>query len=490
MASVFRQQYSMRDKNGRIVRKRSQFWYIDYKDGDGVRRRVRGFKDKAATAQLAAQLEREAEQVQVGIVDRYKEHRKKPLLVHLDEYRANLRNKGTTEKHACLVYSRVKAVIDGCGFVLMMDVSASKVLGYLAERRRAGLSIRSSNFYLQAIKQFCRWLVADGRVGDNPLAYLQGQNPKTDVRHARRALSSDELNRLIQATLRGVEHNGMKPKERAMLYSLAVSTGLRASELASLTWASFDLVGPEPSVKVLAAYSKHRRDDVLPLRADIVEQLQAWRDETLLDERTRVFASFNANKGAKMLRVDLNAAGIPYADAAGRLADFHSLRHSFISSLTTNGVAPKVAQSLARHGSIGLTMDVYSHVVLHDERAALNSLPVLPSLGGSAPEETRAVARRTGTDDLPVTGVENAYKPAYKKLTETAYPDSIQPSLLGTQIGERIAQAQSLVDSSNSLLHAGLDADRDRLASSVIERSRRDSNPRCLSTQRFSRPSP
>jgi len=62
------------------------------------------------------------------------------------------------------------------------------------------LSIRSSNFYLQAIKQFCRWLVADNRTAENLLAYLSGQNPKTDIRHARRALSVDELNRLITST--------------------------------------------------------------------------------------------------------------------------------------------------------------------------------------------------------------------------------------------------------------------------------------------------
>jgi hypothetical protein len=34
-----------------------------------------------------------------------------------------------------------------------------------------------------------------------------------------------------------------------------------------------------------------------------------------------------------MLRIDLGAAGIPYQDESGRFADFHSLRHTFITNL-------------------------------------------------------------------------------------------------------------------------------------------------------------
>jgi len=491
MASIFRQQYTARDENGKTVRKVSRFWYIDYKVGDGVRKRVKGFKDKAATVQLAAKLEREAEQAEVGIVDKYKQHRKRPLLAHLEDYKASLTNKGTTEKHACLVYNRAKAVIDACGFAFIADVSASKVQADLAARRRNGLSIRSSNFYLQAMKQFCRWLVADGRTGENPLAYLQGQNPRPDIRHERRALSADELSKLIRATLKGSEHNSMKPKERAMLYAVAVSTGLRASELASLTWRSFNLSDSEPSVKVLAGYSKHRRDDVLPLRADVAEQLTAWKNGLRPDEQAKVFASFNPNKAAAMLRKDLAAAEIPYEDASGRVADFHALRHTFISNLTRSGVPAKVAQSLARHGSIGLTMDTYSHIGLYDERAALDVLPSLPSLMASEQEKPAAlIARRTGTDDLPIEQGESAYKPAYKKLAKTAYSDEDESSLVGTRGESDINKAGTLSNASNCLTASGLGTDTRSVSPVVVDRSRRDSNPRCLSTQRFSRPSP
>ena len=477
MASLIRRKYKAKDKNGKIVTKQSPYWYIDYKGIDGVRKRIKGFKDKAATAQLAAKLEREAELARAGIVDKYKIHRKTPLVKHLEDFKASLINKGTTLKQARLVYNRAKAVIDSGKFVYMSDVSASKTQRYLAERRRDGLSIRSSNFYLQATKQFCRWLVADNRTDENPLAYLQGQNPNTDIRHPRRALTTDELNRLLETTAKGSKHHRMTGKERLMLYTLAVSTGFRANELASLTWQSFNLSDSKPSVTVLAAYSKHRRDDVQPLRLDVANRLAAWKAELEAEEQAKVFATFNPNKGADILKKDLEAAGIEYEDAAGRFADFHSLRHSFASILNQSGVSPKVAQSLLRHSTISLTMDTYTHIGLYDERAALDSMPKLPGLDKDGANENKSVALKMGTDDLPVTSDKSVYKPVYKKLAKNAYFDSNQISTNGT--GEHQAlETKDICKSLDSEMLGNENNQVSPLGNEKNNRRRWDSNPR------------
>jgi len=76
-----------------------------------------------------------------------------------------------------------------------------------------------------------------------------------------------------------------------------------------------------------------------------------------------------------MLREDLKTAEIDYVDNQGRYADFHSLRHTFISNLAQSGVHPKIAQSLARHSDINLTMNRYTHVLLESQCDALKSLP-------------------------------------------------------------------------------------------------------------------
>jgi len=49
----------------------------------------------------------------------------------------------------------------------------------------------------------------------------------------------------------------------------------------------------------------------------------------------------------------------------------------FISNLANGGVHPAVAQSLARHSTITLTMDTYTHIVGKSEVEALSKLPDL-----------------------------------------------------------------------------------------------------------------
>ena len=67
-----------------------------------------------------------------------------------------------------------------------------------------------------------------------------------------------------------------------------------------------------------------------------------------------------------------------YCDHDSLFADFHSLRHLFITSLERAGVSPKMAQTLARHSDIRLTLGVYTHVELPDCSAAIESLPGPP----------------------------------------------------------------------------------------------------------------
>ena len=79
-----------------------------------------------------------------------------------------------------------------------------------------------------------------------------------------------------------------------------------------------------------------------------------------------------------MMKADLEAAGIPYVDAHGLYADFHALRHTFITNMMKSGVNPKTAQALARHSTIDLTMNVYTTLTMTDQAAALNTLPSVP----------------------------------------------------------------------------------------------------------------
>ena len=51
----------------------------------------------------------------------------------------------------------------------------------------------------------------------------------------------------------------------------------------------------------------------------------------------------------------------------------------FITNLARAGISPKMAQTLARHADIRLTLGLYTHVELHDQTAAIESLPGPPA---------------------------------------------------------------------------------------------------------------
>ena len=69
-------------------------------------------------------------------------------------------------------------------------------------------------------------------------------------------------------------------------------------------------------------------------------------------------------------------------------ADFHANRHTFISNLAKSGVSPKVAQTMARHCDINLTMNV-SYVQIDEQTAAISVLPSPPKPDATGNRKTR-----------------------------------------------------------------------------------------------------
>ena len=70
---------------------------------------------------------------------------------------------------------------------------------------------------------------------------------------------------------------------------------------------------------------------------------------------------------------------LAYENQNGLFADFHSCRHLFITSLERAGISPKMAQTLAKHSDIRLTMNVYSPTELAEQTAAIAALPGPPA---------------------------------------------------------------------------------------------------------------
>jgi integrase len=313
------------------------------------------------------------------------------LKLALVAYRDFLTNKGNSPDYVKLTSSRIAKLFDACRFAVIADISEATVSTWLAEQRAQGMSLQTSNYYVVAIKGFCRWLLRDRRTGDNPLIHLSGMNSQTDRRVERRSLPDEEFARLVATTRQQPKYRDLNGSDRAILYLTAAYTGFRANELRSLTPASFDLNFDQSTVTVAAGYSKRRRKDTQPLRPDLAEALREYLVGKPASDP--VWPGTWHKVAAKMIRADLKTAGIPYQDDAGRVFDFHALRHQFISGLAAAGVHPKTAQTLARHSTINLTMDRYTHVRLNDVAGALDGLPALPA----KPVEAQPL-KATGTD--------------------------------------------------------------------------------------------
>jgi integrase len=266
------------------------------------------------------------------------------------------------------------------------------------------------------MKMFSRWLVKDRRHRDDVLAYLSTMNAETDRRRLRRPLSQDEFERLVQSTRKGPPRQELSGEERALLYIVACYTGFRRNESSSVTAQSLDFTSDPPTLTVQAACSKRRRIDVIPLRGDLANLLRQWIESKPNLPPDQPLLEVYGKRTAEMLRQDLEYAReewieeaktdaematrekssfLTYVNAEGLVADFHSLRKTFITNLSRAGVSPKMAQSLARHSDTNLTMNVYTMLTVSDQAAAVEALPPLPI---TATESQSQTLRATGTD--------------------------------------------------------------------------------------------
>ena len=227
---------------------------------------------------------------------------------------------------------------------------------------------------------------------------------------------AEEFSLLIAAADTGPVIQKVSGPDRAILYIVRAYTGFRRNEIASVTTRSFDFDSDPPTLTVKAGYSKHRRTDVIPLRADFAVRIQNWITGKKIEPNERLFGIAD-KRTAEMIKKDLEAARadwlkdaednaaeferrtmssfLAYENEHGHVIDFHSLRSTFITSLTRSGVSPKTAQMLARHSDINLTMNTYTMLGVMDQVAAVESLPSIPVIKKIQSQEA---LRASGTD--------------------------------------------------------------------------------------------
>jgi hypothetical protein len=132
------------------------------------------------------------------------------------------------------------------------------------------------------------------------------------------------------------------------------------------------------------------------------------------DSKTDDLVVVNGVPKMKEFRQDLAKAGIPFLDERGHRMDYHALRTTFITRLSTMKVHPRLAMELARHSDMRLTMKTYTDAGQLPLREVMDTLP---GFGGRT--DSRIDSRTLGATGQTVS-------PAVTKIRETQTENSVE----------------------------------------------------------------
>jgi integrase/recombinase XerD len=237
-------------------------------------------------------------------------------------------------------------------------------LSLLAKRQLAAPSVARK---LSSVRQFHRFLYAEGLRKDDPAAVLEG--PRRG-RPLPKILSVDEVTRLLDTAHAAAKREDISPAEElrasrlVCLLEVLYATGLRVSELVALPSSAANAEGGAIMVR-----GKGNKERLVPLGDAARKAMRNYlklREAAGTGASRWLFPSFGGSghltrqHAARELKELAEAAGIE-----PRKMSPHVLRHAFASHLLANGADLRVVQALLGHADVSTTQ-VYTHVL--DER--------------------------------------------------------------------------------------------------------------------------
>jgi integrase len=311
----------------------------------------------------------------------------------------------TYERYEAIMRLHVAPVLGTLPLAKLRPLHLQRLYSQLQEGGMSAAGVSKVHARLHsALRQAVRWQMLPYNPADGV------ESPKAQ-RSEVRALTEAETARLLSAAEGSRLHAPL---------ALAVSTGMRRGELLGLRWRDVDLEGSALSVAQAleetragvapkAPKTAHsRRRVALPPSAVAVlrEHRKAHAAERLLrgsdyEDNNLVFPAPDGSPwrpsafSMAFMRM-VRAAGLPPM----RL---HDLRHTHASQLMRAGVNPKVVQERLGHASIGITLDLYSHVLPGMQEEAAQRWDAAMSAALAASQEggfQSAVTKWRPTEDL------------------------------------------------------------------------------------------
>jgi len=272
----------------------------------------------------------------------------------IDRFLHHLRTERRLADNTCRHYRRdLEELLDFCraqGIGDWQQLDTRQVRQYAAGAHRHGLSGRSIQRRLSAVRSFYNYLLREHQAGSNPAYDVRA--PKSE-RRLPDTLNVDDISRLLSGTATDV----LALRDLAIL-ELLYSSGLRLAELVALDLGDLDLV--EGMVRVTGKGNKTR---VVPVGTRALAALRAWlklRPTQLAADETAVFTGRRGRRLGRRavqqrVRRQARLLGIPGS------VHPHTLRHSFASHLLESSGDLRAVQELLGHADISTTQ-IYTHL--------------------------------------------------------------------------------------------------------------------------------
>lgn len=236
------------------------------------------------------------------------------------------------------------------------QASVEDLRAYLVQLGAAGFSSRTAARRRSALRQYFRFLFAEGHRADDPTATLDAPR---QGRILPKFLSREEVERLIAAAAATPAPEGLRLTAMVELFYAA---GLRVSELAGLPLSA---VVRDPATLIVRG--KGSKERMVPLTDLARQAMRAYLEVrgAFLKEGERSIHLFPAKGlGRALDRVEVARMLKALAAAAGidpRRLSPHKLRHAFATHLLEGGADLRSVQQMLGHADIATTQ-IYTHV--------------------------------------------------------------------------------------------------------------------------------
>jgi len=266
------------------------------------------------------------------------------------------------------------------------DASDTTLSAYLADLARRQMSPATAARRLSAVRQFHRFLVAEGLRTDDPSAVLEAP---TRGRRLPRYLSEDETGALIAAAAGAAQAVETAPtshldKARAVrllvLIELLYATGLRVSELVSLPWRPL-----ASGARLIQVRGKGGKERLVPLSIPAAAAIARYLPlrpvfESLGPSRFLFPSEAEAGHLTRQQFANLLKDLAMVAGLVPTRVSPHVVRHAFASHMLAHGADLRTLQTLLGHADIATT-EIYTHVLDERLRALVARHPLATAKG-------------------------------------------------------------------------------------------------------------